>query len=148
MEDEKRSKQIGGKPSQVTPKVLKYVVRTLLDESNEFSIDAICADAVRKFQLTIGAQSMRTMLNKSDLYKANRAEIKDKGAPEQAETIPSQRVLQLRLLAILASLEANRKRIHSQGITTHGKDTAQGIIHTDRPIHGTMQERPSGHLLP
>ena len=78
MEDEKKkSKQIGGKPSQVTPKVLKYIVRTLLDESNEFSIDAICAEAVRKFQLTIGAQSMRTMLNKSDLYKENRAEIKE-----------------------------------------------------------------------
>lgn len=77
MEEEKKSKQIGGKPSQVTPKVLKYIVRTLLDESNEFSIDAICAEAVRKFQLTIGAQSLRTMLNKSELYKANRAEIKE-----------------------------------------------------------------------
>lgn len=78
MEDEKKiikRKQIGGRPPQVTPKVLKYIVRTLLDESNEFSIDAICADAVRKFQLTIGVQSMRTMITKSDLYKANRPKI-------------------------------------------------------------------------
>lgn len=37
MEEEKKvikRKQIGGRPPQVTPKVLKYIVSTLLDENN------------------------------------------------------------------------------------------------------------------